>query len=150
MAQYRNETPEAKLWNGQIKIGVMTRIGEYEQEIHTHYLSLSLEEAVHTVYEKLGIPANREMILATLSRYLFDTKVDTKIHIANLSGGQKARFQLIKMFANTPNLLILDEPTNHLDLPSIEELENALLSYTGGILYISHDTSFIKNFKAKL
>jgi ATP-binding cassette subfamily F protein 3 len=150
MAQYRNETPEAKLWNGQIKIGVMTRIGEYEQEIHTQYLSLPLEEAVHTVYEKLGIPANREMVLTTLSRYLFDTKVDTKIHIANLSGGQKARFQLIKMFANTPNLLILDEPTNHLDLPSIEELENALLSYTGGILYISHDTNFIKKLQGEV
>jgi ATPase subunit of ABC transporter with duplicated ATPase domains len=47
------------------------------------------------------------------------------------------------MFANNPNLLILDEPTNHLDLPSIEELENALQQYDGGILYISHDTSFI-------
>jgi ATP-binding cassette, subfamily F, member 3 len=61
-----------------------------------------------------------------------------------LSGGQKARFQLIKMFANKPNFLILDEPTNHLDLPSIEELENALQDYTGGILFISHDTTFIK------
>jgi len=69
--------------------------------------------------------------------------VDGQQKIANLSGGQKARFQLIKMFANSPNLSILDEPTNHLDLPSIEELENALISYQGGILYTSHDSHFI-------
>jgi ATPase subunit of ABC transporter with duplicated ATPase domains len=69
--------------------------------------------------------------------------VDGKQKIADLSGGQKARFQIIKMLANKPNLLILDEPTNHLDLPSIEELEKALTNFEGGILYISHDTYFI-------
>ena len=49
------------------------------------------------------------------------------------------------MLANDPNVLILDEPTNHLDLPSIEELENALNSYHGALLYISHDSYFAKN-----
>jgi ATP-binding cassette, subfamily F, member 3 len=63
--------------------------------------------------------------------------------LVTLSGGQKARFQIIKMLASKPNLLILDEPTNHLDLPSIEELEKALIDFQGGILYISHDTYFI-------
>ncbi|OYW42437.1 hypothetical protein B7Z28_01540, partial [Candidatus Saccharibacteria bacterium 32-45-3] len=59
-----------------------------------------------------------------------------------LSGGQKARFQLITMLANDPQLLVLDEPTNHLDLPSIEELEMALGGYSGAILYVSHDSYF--------
>jgi ATPase subunit of ABC transporter with duplicated ATPase domains len=54
------------------------------------------------------------------------------------------------MFASDPNLLILDEPTNHLDLPSIEELEEALKSYTGAILYVSHDTYFRKNIAGKV
>jgi ATPase subunit of ABC transporter with duplicated ATPase domains len=49
------------------------------------------------------------------------------------------------MLINKPNLLILDEPTNHLDLPSIEELENALKTYHGAIIYISHDSYFAKN-----
>ena len=62
--------------------------------------------------------------------------------LARLSGGQKARFQIISMLANEPQLLILDEPTNHLDLPSIEELETALERYTGAILYVSHDNYF--------
>ena len=64
--------------------------------------------------------------------------------IERLSGGQKARFQLIKMLCAGPNLLILDEPTNHLDLPSIEELEKALGRYTGAVLYISHDSYFTR------
>lgn len=150
MAYFKNDTPQAKLYDGQIKIGNTTRIGEYEQEINTQYLPLHLEMAVHKVYEQLDIPADHQMVMTTLSRYLFDTKADSKTKVADLSGGQKARFQLIKMFANKPNLLILDEPTNHLDLPSIEELENALLSYTGGILYISHDSSFIKKLGGEI
>ena len=63
---------------------------------------------------------------------------------AQMTYGQKARFQLITMLANDPQLLILDEPTNHLDLPSIEELETAMEKYSGAILYVSHDGFFRK------
>lgn len=77
-----------------------------------------------------------------MSSYLFDPKNDSLLTVANLSGGEKARFQIMSMFVNSPDLLILDEPTNHLDLPSIEELERALLSYSGAILYVSHDSYF--------
>lgn len=79
-----------------------------------------------------------------MSDYLFDPQIDSKIPLAKLSGGQKARFQLIAMLMHEPQLLILDEPTNHLDLPSIEELENALKKFTGAILYVSHDGYFRK------
>jgi ATP-binding cassette, subfamily F, member 3 len=65
--------------------------------------------------------------------------------VTSLSGGQKARLQLIRLLVGAPNLLILDEPTNHLDLPSIEELENALKRYTGTIMYITHDSYFARN-----
>lgn len=73
--------------------------------------------------------------------YLFE-EGDGRIPLRLLSGGQKARFQLISLLANDPQLLILDEPTNHLDLPSIEELETALLKYSGAIMYVSHDGYF--------
>lgn len=76
-----------------------------------------------------------------MSDYLF-TEGDGKVPVERLSGGQKARFQLIAMLANDPQLLILDEPTNHLDLPSIEELETALGRYSGAIIYVSHDNYF--------
>lgn len=144
MALFRGETPKATIFEGEIVLGALLRIGEYEQEINPKYLHMALGEAVHKVYAENGIDIEDRKIKALLSQYLFDPRVDEKQKIENLSGGQKARFQIIKMLANKPNLLILDEPTNHLDLPSIEELENALQGYKGGILYISHDKSFIE------
>jgi ATPase subunit of ABC transporter with duplicated ATPase domains len=80
---------------------------------------------------------------------LFNPITDYDTPIRNLSGGQKARFQIISMLANEPNLLILDEPTNHLDLPSIEELENALAAYTGAIIYVSHDSYFVDKMRSE-
>lgn len=77
-----------------------------------------------------------------MGNYLFDPIGDRDTPVKQLSGGQKARLQLIRLLAGDPNMLILDEPTNHLDLPSIEELENALKAYSGAIIYISHDEYF--------
>lgn len=84
-----------------------------------------------------------------MADYLF-SQGDASIPVKQLSGGQKARLQLIDMLADSPSLLVLDEPTNHLDLPSIEELENALQSYAGAILYISHDTHFRKQLSGEV
>lgn len=144
LSLYKQETPQATIFEGEIKLGPKLRIGEYEQEINKKYLSQTLEDAIMTVYEDYGFPIDGQKVKALLSQYLFDPSIDGKQKIADLSGGQKARFQIIKMLAAKPNLLILDEPTNHLDLPSIEEMDRALESYIGGILYISHDTYFIE------
>jgi ATPase subunit of ABC transporter with duplicated ATPase domains len=80
-----------------------------------------------------------------LGDYLFNPNTDGDVPLSRLSGGQKARFQLMNMLAGNPQILILDEPTNHLDLPSIEELEDALADYKGAIIYISHDSYFARN-----
>lgn len=144
ISQYNNHKPKAKILDGTIKFGPTLRIGEYEQEISPKYLPVSLGEAIRLIYEGFNLPIDDQKIKSLLSQYLFDPAVDISQKVENLSGGQKARFQIIKMLANKPNLLILDEPTNHLDLPSIEELENALISFQGGILYISHDNYFIE------
>ncbi len=64
--------------------------------------------------------------------------------LGQLSGGEKVRLALCKMFKMRPNLLILDEPTNHMDLVGKEALENMLKNYTGTILFVSHDRYFIK------
>jgi len=144
MALSENKTPQALQLDGRIILDPDLRIGEYQQEINEKYLSLTLDEAVRLSFREKKLDIDSRQINSLLAQYLFEPISDGQQKIINLSGGQKARFQLIKMFIGKPNILILDEPTNHLDLPSIEELENALALFNGGILYISHDTHFIK------
>jgi ATPase subunit of ABC transporter with duplicated ATPase domains len=119
-------------------------INTYEQELDNTLLDLTLSQAIEHIYDSFHLPITAEDIMRILSDYLFDPYADREHLVRNLSGGQKARLQLIKLFANTPNLVILDEPTNHLDLPSIEELESALRQYKGAVLYISHDSYLAK------
>jgi ATP-binding cassette, subfamily F, member 3 len=150
MSLSNNQTPEAIQLEGEAVIQNNILIGEYEQEISQRYLSMPLEEAIILSYEEKKQSISLQQVKKLLAQYLFDPTQDGRQKIMNLSGGQKARFQLIKMFVGGPDLLILDEPTNHLDLPSIEELENALSTFEGGILYISHDTYFIKKMGGKV
>jgi ATP-binding cassette, subfamily F, member 3 len=117
----------------------------YEQEVDGSILELTLYDALERIFYDSGQPVSRQQIMRFMGDYLFDPVADSGIPVKNLSGGQKARLQLIRMLMPRPNLLILDEPTNHLDLPSIEELENALKDYHGAVLYISHDSYFARN-----
>jgi ATP-binding cassette subfamily F protein 3 len=96
------------------------------------------------MYHQKNAAINEQLVRQLLANYLFDPMADYNAVVRRLSGGQKARFQIMSMLANEPNLLILDEPTNHLDLPSIEELENALKNYSGAIMYVSHDSYFVE------
>ena len=126
------------LYSGNLFLDPQVRVGVYEQEIDERYLADPLEVAIEKLYLSRDLPISDTKIRQLLADYLF-TEADRMTPLARLSGGQKARFQIIAMLANDPQLLILDEPTNHLDLPSIEELETALAKYSGAILYVSHD-----------
>ncbi|AKM79903.1 TPA: ABC transporter ATP-binding protein [Candidatus Saccharibacteria bacterium] len=128
-------------FSGDITLDRQMRIGVYEQEVSNAYFNLPLMEAIERMYLDRNLSISDEKIRGLLSSYLFN-EGDGRIPLAKLSGGQKARFQLISMLADDPQLLILDEPTNHLDLPSIEELETALAKYSGATLYVSHDGYF--------
>ena len=129
------------VYAGSLYLDPQIRVGIYEQEIAATYLNLPLARAIEQMYLDRGLKINDTKIRQLMGDYLF-VESDGAVPLASLSGGQKARFQLISMLANEPQLLILDEPTNHLDLPSIEELEAALERYTGAILYVSHDDYF--------
>ena len=129
------------LYSGNLFLDPQVRVGVYEQEIDERYLADPLEVAIEKLYLGRDLPISDTKIRQLLADYLF-TEADRMTPLARLSGGQKARFQIIAMLANDPQLLILDEPTNHLDLPSIEELETALAKYSGAILYVSHDNYF--------
>lgn len=132
---------EVTMFAGELSLDKQVRIGIYEQEVSPTYFELPLEDAIEKMYLDRGLPISLTKIRALMNDYLFN-EGDGKIPIKRLSGGQKARFQLIAMLANDPQLLILDEPTNHLDLPSIEELETALAKYSGAVIYVSHDGYF--------
>lgn len=137
------QASSATVYAGIIECSPSLVIGRYEQEIDPGLLDKTLAEAIADIFKASGRPVNDEAIYAILSEYLFEP-TDREVPVNQLSGGQKARIQLIALFANRPNLLVLDEPTNHLDLPSIEELERALDRFHGAIIYVSHDSYFAK------
>lgn len=128
-------------YGGELELDKQVRVGIYEQEVSDDYFDMPLEEAIERMYLSRDLAISTTKIRSIMSDYLF-SEGDGKTPVKRLSGGQKARFQLIAMLANDPQLLILDEPTNHLDLPSVEELETALLKYSGAIIYVSHDGYF--------
>lgn len=142
MAQAQGKPAASRRFAGTVATEKDLKIGLYEQEINSKYLTMTLSEALEQVLMDKDVPASPQRIKQLLSDYLFNPATDGDMPLPRLSGGQKARFQLISMLADDPLVLILDEPTNHLDLPSIEELEHALRAYHGAIIYISHDSYF--------
>ena len=145
MATVHGTVLTSQKFTGHIAAEKELNLGYYEQEIDSQYLELTLHDAIEKVYSDKNLPISDQRIKQLLSDYLFNPATDGDMPLERLSGGQKARFQLIAMLANDPQILILDEPTNHLDLPSIEELETALAAYHGAIIYISHDSYFANN-----
>ena len=84
-----------------------------------------------------------------LGRFLFGAD-DIDKRVCDLSGGEKVRLCLSKIFERKPNLLILDEPTNHLDILGKESLEEIIESYEGTVIFVSHDRYFTKKISNKI
>lgn len=124
--------------SGSIYLGAKVAIGYYDQEHHVLDPDKTLFQEIQDAYPDL----NNTQIRNTLAAFLF-TDDDVFKYIRDLSGGERGRVSLAKLMLSNANLLILDEPTNHLDIVSKEILENALNSYTGTVLYVSHDRYFI-------
>lgn len=125
-------------FNGDVEFGSNVSIGYYDQEHNTLDDNKTLFEEISDTYPGM----TNTKIRNTLAAFLF-TGDDVFKLIGDLSGGEKGRLSLAKLMLSNANFLILDEPTNHLDMVSKEILEDALNSYTGTVLYVSHDRYFI-------
>ena len=138
-----NEVLEADA--GKIALGSKVSIGYYDQEHHVLHMEKTIFEEISDDYPYL---TNTE-IRNVLAAFLF-TNDDVFKRIGDLSGGERGRVSLAKLMLSNANFLILDEPTNHLDIQSKEILEQALNSYTGTVLYVSHDRYFINTSATRI
>ncbi len=131
--------------SGLIRLGTNVEIGYYDQEHHVLHPEKTLFEEISDDYPYL----NNTEIRNTLAAFLF-TGDDVFKKIESLSGGERGRLSLAKLMLSESNFLILDEPTNHLDIMSKEILEDAINSYTGTVLYVSHDRYFINRTASRI
>lgn len=127
---------------------------QYGHEIEYGYFDQRIAEntSTKTLFEDFAdeFPTytNKE-VRNRLGRSLFSEE-DINKKVCNLSGGEKVRLCLAKIFEKRPNLLILDEPTNHLDILGKESLEEIINSYEGTVIFVSHDRYFVKKISNKI
>ncbi len=131
--------------SGSVKLGSNVVIGYYDQEQSDLNLNKTIFDEISDTYPDLTVTQIRNVLAA----FVF-TGDDVFKTIDTLSGGEKGRVALAKIMLSKANFLILDEPTNHLDINSKEILEQALKSYEGTVLYISHDRYFINQTAQKI
>ena len=130
---------------GRFAVGSKVQIGYYDQEHHVLHMEKTIFQEISDTYPTLTETEIRNMLAA----FLF-TGDDVFKLISSLSGGERGRVSLAKLMLSEANFLILDEPTNHLDIASKEILEEALNSYTGTVLYVSHDRYFINQTATRI
>ncbi len=131
--------------DGFIRFGAKVSVGYYDQvQANLDQTKTAIEELADA-YPKMTATELRSAMAAFLLR-----GDDVFKPISNLSGGEKARLLLLKLMLARHNLLLLDEPTNHLDITSREALEQALVSYTGTVLVVSHDRYFINRMADRI
>lgn len=127
---------------GSFTIGTNVEIGYFDQQ-EAVVNNADPEQTVLMNFWDTYPDLLREDVRSALGAFLFSGE-DVEKKMGQLSGGEKVRLALCKMFYTRPNLLILDEPTNHMDMVGKEALEQMLKEYSGTVLFVSHDRYFIK------
>ncbi len=131
--------------SGSFQLGTKVELAYYDQEQQLLHPEKTLFEEISDAYPNM----TNTKIRNTLAAFLF-TGDDVFKQIKDLSGGEKGRLSLAKLMLSNANFILLDEPTNHLDIASKEILEDALNSYTGTLIYVSHDRYFINRTASRI
>lgn len=127
---------------GQVRRGTRLSVAYYDQLRRNLAPNATVYDLISPGSDWIEIAGNRIHKMSYLARFLFDAE-RARSPVQSLSGGERNRLTLARMLANPANLLVLDEPTNDLDIDTLELLEELLTEFTGTVLLISHDRSFL-------
>jgi len=127
---------------GQVRRGSNLQVAYFDQMRHSLSLDATLEDFISPGSEWIEIGGQRKHVKSYLGDFLFSPQ---RAHspVRSLSGGERNRLLLARLFARPANVLVLDEPTNDLDIDTLELLEDLLQSYDGTVFIVSHDRSFL-------
>ncbi len=131
--------------SGSFSFGLRSEIGYFDQQMAEYSSFKTVMEDFHDEFPKL----TELEVRSSLGAFLFSGEEVFK-RVSDLSGGERVRLALCKMFKLRPNFLILDEPTNHMDIVGKETLENMLAEYKGTVIVVSHDRYFINKISDRL
>jgi ATP-binding cassette subfamily F protein uup len=129
---------------GTVKLGTTLEVAYFDQMRDQLDLAKTVAETISPGSEWVEIGGTRKHIISYLGDFLFPPQ-RAGSPVGTLSGGERNRLLLARLFARPANLLVLDEPTNDLDIESLELLEDTLQGYTGTLLLVSHDRVFLDN-----
>ena len=129
---------------GTVKLGTSLEVAYFDQMREQLDLAKTVAETISPGSEWVEIGGARKHIVSYLGDFLFPPQ-RAGSPVGTLSGGERNRLLLARLFARPANLLVLDEPTNDLDIESLELLEDTLQGYTGTLLLVSHDRVFLDN-----
>ena len=130
--------------HGTIKRGTMLDIAYFDQFREALDDEATLSDVISPGSEFVEVGGNKKHVISYLGDFLFPPQ-RARAKVKSLSGGERNRLLLARLFAKTANLLVLDEPTNDLDIETLELLENLLQEFPGTILLVSHDRTFLNN-----
>jgi ATP-binding cassette subfamily F protein uup len=130
--------------SGTIRLGTNLQISYFDQLREQLDENKTVQENVSEDNDTVTINGKKRHIIGYLEDFLFSPD-QARSYVSLLSGGERNRLLLARLFTRPSNLLVLDEPTNDLDLETLELLEDYLMNYTGTVLLVSHDRAFINN-----
>jgi ABC transport system ATP-binding/permease protein len=135
--------------SGKVRTGANVKVAYFDQLRDQLDLNSTLVEFISPGSEWIEIGGQRKHVMSYLDDFLFSTE---RAHspVSTLSGGERNRLLLARLFARPANVLVLDEPTNDLDIDTLELLEQLLVDYAGTVLIVSHDRRFLDNVVTSL